>query len=142
MDGRRHLSAVLPLPTRPGGVAGTIVDPDGAAVPDIAVVLKTLHGDPLAGGSANSDAVGRFHLTGIASGDYEFAVPAKYGFEQYQAPIHVRPGMHDLRIRLTPLVITQDVVVGPETSQVTLDPSANRDQVSTSGRKARNSPRI
>ena len=77
-------------------VAGTIVDPDGAAVPDIAVVLKTLHGDPLAGGSANSDAVGRFHLTGIASGDYELAVPAKYGFEQYQAPIHVRPGMHDL----------------------------------------------
>src|SRR6267154_1133971 len=113
-------------------VTGTIVDPDGAAVPDIAVVLKTLHGDAVSGGSANSDAVGRFHLTGIASGDYELAVPAKYGFEQYQAPIHVRSGMRDLSIRLTPLVVTQDVVVAPETSQVTLDPSANRDQVSTS----------
>ena len=40
--------------------------------------------------------------------------------------------MHDLSIRLTPLVVTQDVVVAPETSQVSLDPSANRDQVSTS----------
>ncbi|MEA2540071.1 MAG: hypothetical protein QOH35_1437, partial [Acidobacteriaceae bacterium] len=113
-------------------VTGTIVDPDGAAVPDIGVVLKTLHGDAVSGGSANSDAAGRFHLTGIASGDYELAVPAKYGFEQYQAPIHVRSGMRDLSIRLTPLVVTQDVVVAPETSQVTLDPSANRDQVSTS----------
>ncbi len=84
-------------------VAGTIVDPDGAAVPNIGVVLKTLHGDEVSGGSANSDAVGRFHLTGILLGDYEFDVPAKYGFEQYQAPIHVHPGMHDLSIRLSPL---------------------------------------
>ena len=113
-------------------LAGAIVDPDGAAVPNIGVVLKTLHGGAVSGGSANSDSVGRFHLTGIASGDYELDVPPKYGFEQYQAPIHVRPGMHDLSIRLTPLVVTQDVVVAPETSQVSLDPSANRDQVSTS----------
>src|SRR5579859_1654652 len=76
-------------------VAGTIVDPDGAAVPGIGVVLKTLHGDAVSRGSADSDAVGRFRLTGIASGDYELTVPAKYGFEQYQAPVHVRPGMHD-----------------------------------------------
>src|SRR6266436_2936823 len=74
-------------------VTGTIVDPDGAAVPDIGVVLKTLHGDPVSGGSANSDSVGRFHLAGIAPGDYELDVPPKYGFEQYRAPIHVRPGM-------------------------------------------------
>ena len=46
-------------------VAGTIVDPDGAAVPNIGVVLKTLHGDAVSGGSANSDSGGRFHLTGI-----------------------------------------------------------------------------
>src|SRR5579859_440601 len=113
-------------------VAGTIVDPDGAAVPDIGVVLKTLHGDTVSGGSANSDAAGRFQMTGIASGDYELTVPAKYGFAQYLAPVHVRPGMHDLNIRLSPLVVTQDVAVAPETSQVTLDPSGNRDQVSTS----------
>jgi Carboxypeptidase regulatory-like domain len=113
-------------------VAGTIVDPDDAAVPSIDVELKTPHGDGVAGGSAVSDSVGHFRLMGIAPGDYQLQVPPKYGFEQYQAPIHVRPGMHDLSIRLTPLVVTQDVVVAPESSQVTLDPSANRDQVSTS----------
>jgi hypothetical protein len=113
-------------------VAGTIVDPDGAAVPSIDVILKTPHGDGVTGGSAVSDSVGHFRLMGIAPGDYQLQVPPKYGFEQYQAPIHVHPGMHDLSIRLTPLVVTQDVVVAPESSQVLLDPSANRDQVSTS----------
>jgi hypothetical protein len=113
-------------------VAGTIVDPDGAAVPSIDAVLKTPHGDGVTGGSAVSDSEGHFRLMGIAPGDYQLQVPPKYGFEQYQAPIHVRPGMHDLSIRLTPLVVTQDVVVAPETNQVALDPSANRDQVSTS----------
>jgi hypothetical protein len=113
-------------------VAGTVVDPDGAAVPSIDIVLITPHGDPVTGGSAASDSVGHFRLMGVAPGDYQLQVPPKYGFEQYQAPIHVRSGMRDLSIRLTPLVVTQDVVVAPETSQVTLDPSANRDQVSTS----------
>ena len=113
-------------------IAGTIVDPDGAAVPDIGVVLKNMHGGAAPGGSATSDSVGRFHLAGIASGDYELTVPPKYGFEQYQAAVHIRPGIHDLSIRLTPLVVTQDVVVAPETNQVTLDPAANKDQVSTS----------
>ena len=72
-------------------VAGTIVDPDGAAVPSIDVVLKTSHGDGVAGGSAVSDSVGHFRLMGIAPGDYQLQVPPKYGFEQYQAPIHVFP---------------------------------------------------
>jgi hypothetical protein len=113
-------------------VAGTVVDPDGAAVPNVEVALKTLHGDPVAGGTADADAVGHFRLAGIAPGDYQLEVPAKYGFERYQAPVQVRPGMHDLRIHLTPPVVTQDVQVAPETSQVSMDPAANRDQVSTS----------
>src|SRR5258708_38954796 len=111
---------------------GTVVDAGGAAVPNVEVALKTLPGEAVPAGTADADAVGRFRLPGIAPGDYELEVPAKYGFEQYQAPVQVRPGMHDLRIRLTPPVVTQDVKVAPETGQVSMDPAANRDQVSTS----------
>jgi len=112
-------------------VAGTVVDPDGAAVPSAEVLLKTLSGNAVEGGSTAADPEGHFHLLHIVPGDYEVEVPSNNGFEQYQAPVHVGPGMHDLRIQLTPLVVTQDVTVAPETNAVTLDSSSNRDQVST-----------
>lgn len=112
-------------------VSGVIVDPDGASVPNIDVSLKTLSGDSVSGGSVVADQKGHFSFPRIAFGDYELEVPSKYGFEKYQAPVHVSAGMHELRIQLTPPVVTQDVTVAPETNQLSLDTSANRDQVST-----------
>jgi Carboxypeptidase regulatory-like domain len=115
------------------GVAGSVVDPDGAAVPNVSVVLRTAHGDAINGGEANADSVGHFRLPGIVPGDYQLEVASQYGFEPYQALIHVKPGMHELHIQLTPPVVKQDVMVASESSQVSADPSANGDQVSTNG---------
>ena len=112
-------------------VAGTVVDPDGAAVPSVKVLLKTLRGSTVEGASTTADPEGHFRLMHIPAGDYELEIPSKYGFEQYQAPIHISPSTHDLRIQLTPTVVKQEVTVAPETNGVALDPSSNRDQVST-----------
>jgi Carboxypeptidase regulatory-like domain len=112
-------------------ITGTVVDPDGAAVPNVALQLKTLQGNTVDGGSATTDSQGRFRFLHIDAGDYELDVPSTYGFEHYQAPVHIGTATHDLRIQLTPSVVTQEVTVAPETSRVSLDPSANRDQVST-----------
>ena len=112
-------------------VTGTVVDPDGAAVPNVAVQLETLQGSTVEGGSAITDPQGRFRLLHIAPGNYELNIPEAYGFEHYEATVHIGAAMHDLKISLIPSVVTQDVTVAPEASQVGLDPSANRDQVST-----------
>src|SRR5882724_11995047 len=115
-------------------VAGVVVDPDGASVPNVEVLLKTLRGDAVSDGSVVADPAGRFHFPHVASGDYELQIPSKYGFERYQAPIHVVAGMRELRIQLNTPVVTQDVTVGPETNQISPDTSANRDQVSADAR--------
>jgi Carboxypeptidase regulatory-like domain len=112
-------------------VVGTVVDPDGAAVPSIEVLLKTSRGSTVEGGSATADPEGHFRLMHIAPGDYQLEIPSKYGFEQYEAPVHITPSTHDLHIQLTPTVVKQEVTVAPETNGVALDPSSNRDQVST-----------
>jgi hypothetical protein len=118
-------------PVCTGKSGGTVVDPDGSAVPSVEVLLKTLQGAAIPGGSTTADAQGHFRLLHVAPGDYELEIPAKNGFDQYQAPVHVGSGMSELRIQLTAPVVTQDVTVAPETNEATLNPSSNRDQVST-----------
>jgi hypothetical protein len=112
-------------------LAGAVVDPDGSAVPSVEVLLRTLQGAPIPGGSTTADSQGHFHFPHVASGDYELEIPSKYGFDRYQAPVHVGTNMRELRVQLTAPVVTQDVTVAPETNEATLDPSSNRDQVST-----------
>jgi hypothetical protein len=112
-------------------VNGVVVDPDGAAVPNIDIRLQNLHGQTVDGGGAVSDAEGHFHLLHVAPGDYELEVPAKYGFELYQAPLHIAATAPlSLRIQLTPAAVAQDVTVTPPETQVELDPVSNKDQVS------------
>src|ERR1700761_9529004 len=95
-------------------VAGTVVDPDGAAVPNASIMLKTPHGNVVNGGAAHADSVGHFRLLNIGPGDYQLEVASLYGFEPYQTLIQVKAGMHELRIQLTPPIIKQDVVVAQE----------------------------
>ena len=109
-------------------------------MPNVAVQVKTLQGITVEDGSATTDPQGRFRLLHIAPGDYEIDIPAAYGFEHYQAPVHIGAAVHDLKISLTPSAVTQDVTVAPEASQVGLDPSANRDQVSTDAKSLEKLP--
>jgi hypothetical protein len=111
-------------------VDGTVVDPDGAVVPNVTVQLQTVYGATVEDGSAVSDAEGHFRLPHVPSGDYELKIPAKYGFEAYQAPIHITAAVPPhLRIQLIPAAVAQSVTVAPEADKLTLDPAANRDQV-------------
>jgi hypothetical protein len=101
-----------------------VVDPDGASVPNVALRLQAVHGQSVNGGQAVSDAEGHFRLLHIAPGDYDLQVPATYGFEQYQVPLHVgsAPAM-SVQVRLTLASVSQEVSVAPPASQVDLDPS-------------------
>lgn len=111
-------------------VSGTVVDPDGAAVPSMDVVLKTLNGHELSGAKTVSDATGHFRILRVSPGDYELHVAAKYGFDEYLAPVHVAHGMHELRIQMSTPKVTETVAVTPDTPRLELDTSANQDQVS------------
>lgn len=113
-------------------VSGSVVDPNGAAVQGVDVLLKTLQQKNIPGSHTIADASGRFRINHISAGDYLLEVPSKYGFEQYQAAVHITPSMHDLRIQLTPAGVTENVVVAPSDNQVALDSGSNSDQISTS----------
>lgn len=113
-------------------MSGVVIDPDGAVVPNVTVQLKTLRGAIVDGGIAVSDPEGIFRLSHIPPGDYELCVPAKYGFNAYQAPVHIAAGVPPrLRIQLIPAAVAQNVTVSSEVDKLTLDPSANKDQVTT-----------
>jgi hypothetical protein len=110
-------------------VSGTIVDPDGAAVPNEEVILKTLQGTPVEGAKTISDATGHFRILHVLPGSYDLQVPAKYGFDEYLAPVHVVTGMHEVQIKLSSPKVTETVTVAPDNRQLELDNAANRDQV-------------
>lgn len=111
-------------------VAGTIVDPDGAAVPNVDIILKTLDGHEINGARTESDQAGHFRLPRVNAGDYELHVPAKYGFDEYLAPVHVASGMHELQIKLSTPKVAETVTVGSDAPNLDLDNGTNRDQVS------------
>jgi hypothetical protein len=111
-------------------VSGVIVDPSGASVPNMEIRLSSLQGDVTNEAHAIADASGRFHILHIFPGNYRLEVPAKYGFEEYHEPLHVARGMRDVRIQLSLRVVTQDVTVTAESSQLSADAALNRDQVS------------
>jgi hypothetical protein len=113
-------------------VRGVVVDPDGAAVPQLALQLRTNQDAMVLGGNDTTNPEGRFQFSNITPGDYFLTIPAAFGFDRYNQPIHIGLSMHELRIQLTPSAVTQDVTVAPEAGQVALDQSANSDQVSTS----------
>src|SRR5579859_908537 len=111
-------------------VSGVVVDPDGAAVPNVPIQLNTSRGAAVENANALTDPSGHFRFQHVAAGDYQLVLPAIYGFEQYQQLVHVTTGLRDLRIQLRTPVVTADVAVTSESSQVSADTSSNRDQVS------------
>jgi hypothetical protein len=112
-----------------GNVTGVVVDPNGAGVPDVEVILHAAHSDSVLSRS-NTDHQGQFHLPGVAPGDYQLEVPAQNGFKLYKAPVRfasVTPVPVRIQLSLAPVV--EDVHVNEQSSQTSLDAAANRDQV-------------
>ncbi|MBT9330608.1 TonB-dependent receptor [Paracidobacterium acidisoli] len=116
-------------------ISGIVQDPDGAAIPNAEVLLRPSNSGAMdAKASTTTDAAGRFHFAQVAAGEYNLEIPSKYGFERYDASLHVIHGLHELQVQLTPSVVTQNVTVASEVDQIALDPSSNRDQISTDAR--------
>ncbi|GGG83696.1 TonB-dependent receptor [Edaphobacter dinghuensis] len=111
-------------------VTGTVIDPDGAAVPGVDVLLLTSDAKaPMA--QSPTDTLGRFHFPSVPAGDYQLEVPASPGFNLYRMLVHLKPGVHaSLQIHLTLAQVVQDVTVASEPGSVSLDADANRDQMS------------
>lgn len=112
-----------------GNVMGVVVDPDGAGIPGVEVILHAAHSDSVLSRSG-TDAQGRFQLPRIAPGDYQLEVPAQNGFKVYKAAVHLAAGVPaEVRIQLSLAPVVQDVQVTDQRTQVSLDAASNRDQV-------------
>jgi len=111
-------------------VTGTVIDPDGAAVSGVDVLLLAPDAKtPTA--QSPADALGRFHFPSVLAGDYQLEVPATPGFKLYRMPVHLSPGARaSLQIHLALAQVVQDVTVASEPGSVSLDADSNRDQVS------------
>jgi hypothetical protein len=84
------------------------------------------------GASTISDATGHFRILHVVPGNYNLRLPAKYGFDEYLAPIYVVAGMHEVQIKLSTSKVSETVTVAPDNYQLELDNAANRDQVTAS----------
>ena len=65
---------------------GTVLDPNGAAVPDCALRLETTRGTVLQ--RTVTDEHGHFRLKMNAAGDYTVTVPTAHGFSEARVPVH------------------------------------------------------
>ena len=103
-------------------LAGAVVDPDGSAVANVEVLLRTLQGAPIPGGSTTADSQGHFHfpqsLLAITSLIFR-PLTASTGTS---ARFMLAPRLHELRFQLTAPVVTQDVTVAPETNEAESGP--------------------
>jgi hypothetical protein len=83
-----------------GTLEGQVTDPSGAAVPAAAVQVIGPDG---AGRSVQTDSEGRYHIAGLADGDYRVIVTSP-GFARYQsASVRItaaRPQIWDVRLQL------------------------------------------
>jgi hypothetical protein len=73
----------------PTGIAGTIIDPTGAAIAGAAVTAKPASGAPAA--STVTDKSGVFLLAGLRPGQYELQV-TQPGFQGARKQVEIRPG--------------------------------------------------
>lgn len=130
---------VQPL-TAQVNISGTVVDPDGAAVPNVEILLKKSSAGDASAVKTTSDATGHFVLRHVSASPYQLEVPAKWGFDLYVSTVQVSAAMHDLHIQLVPSTVNQDVSVESSSDQLAPDASANRDQIVTDAKMLENVP--
>jgi hypothetical protein len=95
-----------------GTLQGTILDPAGAAVPDVTVVIKSQSTGATRNTISGSD--GTFILNGVEAATYDLTITAKAGFKTYsQTGIDVTPNeRRDLgKINLALGTLTEQVTV-------------------------------
>ncbi|HEY1467574.1 MAG TPA: carboxypeptidase regulatory-like domain-containing protein [Candidatus Acidoferrum sp.] len=106
-----------------GDIAGTVVDPSGAAVPDASVVLKSLDTGAVIEGKTSSDGYYRFSL--LKPGRYEVTV-SKGGFKSVVQNVEVNVG------KTSSMTISLEISSKAETIEVTTTPELLNTETSTS----------
>jgi hypothetical protein len=104
------------------GIAGTITDPAGAAVPGAAVKLRPIAGT--AGRNSFSDPKGQFNVAGMEPGPYELQVSSP-GFQQMTKQVDIQPNqMARADSTLALGAVTESITVTAESAQVRTSSSA------------------
>jgi hypothetical protein len=107
------------------GIAGTITDPAGAAIPGAAVKLRPIAGP--AGRNLTSDPQGQFDVAGLEPGRYELQVVAP-GFKAMTKQVDIRPNQMARADSILSLgSVSESISVAAESAQVqteSKDPSA------------------
>jgi Carboxypeptidase regulatory-like domain len=110
-------------------VTGMLVDPDGAAISGVQVILRAKRGKTSVAEST-TDPSGRFRFEQIFRGDFELEVPATGGFDLYQASLHVTSeAPAPIKVSLALASVSANVTVASDSNEISPDQGSNRDQV-------------
>jgi hypothetical protein len=113
-------------------VEGQILDPVGALVPHVSIVLQGQ--DRSDKQNSISDDGGKFQLLAVLPGHYILSIAGVDGFDDYQAKIQVgQKAPPPIKVVLTLASVQQQTNVDAGQNSVTTDPSDNRDQIVTTG---------
>lgn len=108
-------------------VTGRIIDPDGAAVAGVTARLEYSGRQVL---ESLADTEGSIRFPSVAPGEYLLRVPAMGGFADYARRVVVGTKVNQsIDVRLELASVSQNISIGPEEQQLSIDTTANRDQV-------------
>jgi hypothetical protein len=110
-------------------LSGSVLDPDGAAVPGVEVQIRATSSSVLVAQSS-TDSQGRFRIPHIAPGYYQLEVSATGGFAAYQASVRITSDpAPPMQVKLALASVAGVVTVVSEQGQMSTDAESNRDQV-------------
>ena len=120
-------------------IGGFVLDPSGAAVPNVPLQLHGANGAPVTQTKSGGD--GSFRFSGLHSGDYVLTIPAFSSFSERSLPVHLSTTVSNLRVAVALASVNQQVTVSTGDSLST-EPSENTDAVAVSSAELRKLPAI
>jgi hypothetical protein len=115
-----------------GTIAGTVTDPQGAVVPQAAITVTRVGGEPV---MATADALGRYAVAGLAPGLYTIEAQAAGFRTSRKEGVPVAAGaVQRLTLTLTIEVQQQQVEVSADDNQADASPEKNGSAIVLKGR--------
>ena len=114
-----------------GAIRGTVTDPDGALVPQAAIVLSSGSGSAR---KLTSDAAGAFAMTRLVPGRYELRVTAKGFAASTVTDVMVTGGKTTSAVVKMEISVTTDVQVTAEATGLSTSPDENANALVIKGK--------